>query len=93
MLTKDMREYPLSELCLLTEIEERVYLSDEAIEYFTHEYMIKTVIEGNLSLSYARINFSTVLAHVCWDNRKASKIALRTILTMINKLDKSSLVD
>ena len=93
MLTKDMKEDRLSDVCPFTQIEERVYLSDDAVEYFTHEYMIKTVIEGNLNLSYTRINFSTVLAHVCWENRKASKIALRTILNMINKLDKSTIVD
>ena len=55
--------------------------------------MIKIVIEEELNNGYARINFAKILAHVCRGNSIASKKVLKILLTLINKAEKSKIVD
>ena len=80
MTTQTIDEDAYIRLSPFSQLSNYICLSDEAIEYFKNEYMIKTVIDGYYGSRYFRINFAKALAHVCYGNIFASKKVLRTFL-------------
>lgn len=89
MTTQTMDEDAYIRLSPFSQPSNHICLSDEAIEYFTNEYMLKTVIDGYIGSSYFRTNFAKALAHVCYGNIITSKKVLRTVLQLINKASQS----